>query len=528
MRIQYNRTCLPSIWTLVFIAVLAACGSDSSDGKTVAVNLSLIVDGRQAQHHPPISRLFAWIERWVPGTTPAWAQSVTEIASIEVQITGPGIPAPATATVPVSDPTSGQEIPVSIQAPVGPNRTITVTAFNAASPPLKIFGGTLPGVNLTAGPPIDLEITLVRLFTVTVQKAGEGSGTVTSSLAGINCGATCVSQFQEGTTVSLNAAADAGSVFAGWSGACSGTAACFVNDNATVAARFNVAASTNRLTVTVGGSGIGIVTSNPSGISCPGTCAAEFATGTNVTLTATPTSESTFNGFSGAGCGGPGSSCTVAMNGDQNVTGIFTAIVPPPMSTLTVQKSGSGSGTVTSAPSGIDCGGTCSASFPTGNSVTLTATAAPGSTFAGWTGDCSGADCSVVMDVNRSVTATFNPPVGMSNLTVQKIGTGFGTVTSQPPGIDCGSTCVAAFPTGTMVTLTATPAAGSTLTGWAGPRCGGTGPCTITLDSDFTAFPVFDIAPDQVTLNVDKSGGGNRTLMSDLAGISCGPGCDTS
>ena len=137
MRIQYNRTCLPSIWTLVLIAVLAACGSDSSNGQTVAVNLSLIVDGRQAQHHPPISRLFAWIERWFPGTTPAWAQSVTEIASIQVQITGPGIPTPASTTVAVSNPTSGQEIPVSIQAPVGPNRTITVSAFNAASPPLK-------------------------------------------------------------------------------------------------------------------------------------------------------------------------------------------------------------------------------------------------------------------------------------------------------------------------------------------------------------------------------------------------------
>src|SRR6185503_7490899 len=181
-----------------------------------------------------------------------------------------------------------------------------------------------------------------------------------------------------------------------------------------------------------------------------------------------------------------------------------------------------------SAPSGIDCGGTCNASFPTGNTVTLTATAAPGSTFAGWRGDCSGAVCSCVMVVHRSVTGTFNQPVGMSNLTVQKNGTGSGTVTSQPLGIDCGTTCVAAFPIGTVVTLTATPAPGSTLTGWNGPRCGGTGPCTITLDSDFTAFPVFDIAPDQVTLNVDKSGGGNRTLMSDLAGISCGPGCDTS
>src|SRR6188768_3306704 len=462
MRAARKNTGLSSAWGLILVAVLAACGSDSSNGQTVAVNLSLIVDGRQAQHHPPISRLFAWIERWFPGTTPAWAQSVTEIASIQVQITGPGIPTPASTTVAVSNPTSGQEIPVSIQAPVGPNRTITVSAFNAASPPLKIYGGTLPGVNLTAGAPIDLEITLVRLFTVTVQKAGEGSGTVTSSLAGIDCGATCVSQFQEGTTVSLNAAADAGSVFAGWSGACSGTAACFVNDNATVAARFNVAASTNRLTVTVGGSGIGIVTSNPSGISCPGTCAAEFATGTNVTLTATPTSESTFNGFSGAGCGGPGSSCTVAMNGDQNVTGIFTAIVPPPMSTLTVQKSGSGSGTVTSAPSGIDCGGTCSASFLTGNSVTLMATATPGSTFVGWSGACSGAgSCTVTMSSNQIVSAQFELAVIMSVLTVSKSGSGSGVVSSSPGGIDCGGICTASFPTGSSVTLTASPASGS-------------------------------------------------------------------
>ena len=120
MRTAQKSTGLPSTWGLILVAVLAACGSDSSNGQTVAVNLSLVVDGRQAQHRPAVSRLFAWIERWFPGATPAWAQSVSEIASIQVQITGPGIPSPATTTVPVSDPTSGQEIPVSIQAPVGP------------------------------------------------------------------------------------------------------------------------------------------------------------------------------------------------------------------------------------------------------------------------------------------------------------------------------------------------------------------------------------------------------------------------
>src|SRR5690242_2599533 len=146
MRSMRKRTCLPSIWPLLFVAILAACGSDSSDGKTVAVKLSLIVDGRQVRDWSTTSRLFAWLERWISGAPPALAQQVTEITSVNVQISGPGIPVPATADVPVTDPTSGQEIPVTIQAPVGPNRTIAVAAFNAAN--AKIFGGTVPNVNL--------------------------------------------------------------------------------------------------------------------------------------------------------------------------------------------------------------------------------------------------------------------------------------------------------------------------------------------------------------------------------------------
>ena len=76
---------------------------------------------------------------------------------------------------------------------------------------------------------------------------------------------------------------------------------------------------------------------------------------------------------------------------------------------LTVTRSGSGSGTVTSTPAGINCGSTCSAGFASGASVTLTAAAAGGSTFAGWSGSCSGSGtCTVSMTAARSVTATFN------------------------------------------------------------------------------------------------------------------------
>lgn len=79
---------------------------------------------------------------------------------------------------------------------------------------------------------------------------------------------------------------------------------------------------------------------------------------------------------------------------------------------LTVAKSGSGAGTVVSAPDGIDCGSTCEAVFGNGTSVVLTATAASGSTFVGWSGgNCTGTGtCTVSTDA--TVTATFNtiPP----------------------------------------------------------------------------------------------------------------------
>ena len=77
--------------------------------------------------------------------------------------------------------------------------------------------------------------------------------------------------------------------------------------------------------------------------------------------------------------------------------------------TLSVTKAGAGSGTVMSSPSGINCGGTCSANYSGGTSVTLTASAASGSTFGGWSGACSGTgNCTVSMTAARSVTATFN------------------------------------------------------------------------------------------------------------------------
>jgi hypothetical protein len=80
-----------------------------------------------------------------------------------------------------------------------------------------------------------------------------------------------------------------------------------------------------------------------------------------------------------------------------------------PKFTLVVARSGTGGGTVTSSVGGINCGTTCSVDLSAGTSVTLTAVPTAGSTFAGWSGACSGVgSCSVTMDADRNTTAIFN------------------------------------------------------------------------------------------------------------------------
>src|SRR5207247_457920 len=172
---------------------------------------------------------------------------------------------------------------------------------------------------------------------------------------------------------------------------------------------------------------------------------------------------------------------------------------------------------------GIPCGATCSASFTSGTAVTLTASPAIGSTLSGWSGGgCSGTGtCVVTVSAATTVTATFSLP--SFALTVSKAGSGSGTVTSSPAGITCGATCSASFASGTAVILPARPAIGSTLSGWTGGGCSGTGTCTITLSAATTVTATF--APTSApTLSLaflgtlrDKVGQGNSAFSADGA-----------
>ncbi len=158
------------------------------------------------------------------------------------------------------------------------------------------------------------------------------------------------------------------------------------------------------LEVNRNGTGNGTVSSNPSGISCGATCKKSFNEGQSVTLTAASDSRSTFAGWSGA-CSGT-DTCAVYMTGSKSVIATFNIITHK----LTVEKNGLGSGTVTSSPTGINCGSTCQATFNKGQSVTLTATPASGSIFVGWSNACSGlGSCVLTINADKTARATFNP-----------------------------------------------------------------------------------------------------------------------
>ncbi len=274
------------------------------------------------------------------------------------------------------------------------------------------------------------------------------------------------------------------------------------------------------LRITKAGTGSGTVTSADGGINCGSVCSHTYNLNDVVTLTATPATGSTFAGWSGTGCGS-----SVTMSGDRVCTAAFDT-VGSSTATLTILKAGTGSGTVTSADGGIDCGTTCSHTYARGTAVKLVATPASGSTFAGW----SGAGCGdiVPMGEDHTCTATFNlvaPPT--ATLSILKAGTGSGTVTSSDGAINCGSLCSHTYNLNDVVTLAATPSAGSTFAGWSGAGCGG----TVTMSGDRVCKAMFNgaqatiyVPPGDGTLQaaLDDAKPGD-TLVLEAGGIYTGP-----
>lgn len=282
----------------------------------------------------------------------------------------------------------------------------TITAANTVSPNatqnfmLTVNAGTAP--TITSASTTTFFVAFAGSFTVTAT----GSPRPTLSQTGAPGWVTFVDNGDGTATL-------AGTASAGTEGSYpfTITAANGVSPDATQDFTLIVASASGAeiLTVTRAGTGSGTVTSSPQSINCGATCSAPFTSGTVVTLTATPDPNSTFTGWSGD-CSGT-AACTVTMNTAHNVTATFA----PSSYALQLVINGTGSGSVASSPAGLNCNTDCTVHFPTNMDVTLTATAATGSVFAGWGGACNGAaSCVVNMSAARSVTATFNPPPDFS------------------------------------------------------------------------------------------------------------------
>jgi hypothetical protein len=170
------------------------------------------------------------------------------------------------------------------------------------------------------------------------------------------------------------------------------------------------ATASHLLSVTLGGSGTGEVTSDPAGIECGIDCSHSYVHGTSVTLTAEETPDSTFGGWNGA-CIGTATTCVVPMTQARSVGATFNVASSPtgpaPASaSLTVFKLGTAPGSL--RVGGQECSSSCTYAFPYGSPVTITAVPGEASRYT-WTGceNVSGTTCTTTLAGDRSVSAEF-------------------------------------------------------------------------------------------------------------------------
>ena len=180
----------------------------------------------------------------------------------------------------------------------------------------------------------------IQQNSLNVIKGGTGSGVVSSSPAGINCGLDCTEVYTGGTVVTLTASPDTSSSFSGWSGACSGTGTCVVTMDAakSVTATFTLRSYT--ITATAGSNG----SITPSG-------GVVVNHGASQSFTISPSANYTLGSVvvDGSSVGAVTSYSFTNVIGAHTISASFNAIQ---QNSLNVIKGGTGSGVVSSEPGG--------------------------------------------------------------------------------------------------------------------------------------------------------------------------------
>jgi len=264
---------------------------------------------------------------------------------------------------------------------------------------------------------------------LTVNPDGTGNGTITTTDGYINCGSDCSEFYRADKKVRLEATpATADNLFMGWSGACSGlknSVRITMDAAKSCTATFKAHNPADMLTFTVNndGDGLGTISVRAKGektsLSCRGKqgckqATHEYASGTQVTLYATPNTGFEFTDGSGD-CpwesytdkkGRLRASATVIMDQAKNCTANFGLKSDLTWHKLTIYTAGTGNGSVNNVGH-LDCGNNCSADYhQAGTEVRLRATPSLLAKFVSWNGDCTGTKGTIKVTLTADMTCT--------------------------------------------------------------------------------------------------------------------------
>ncbi len=363
-------------------------------------------------------------------------------------------------------------------------------------------------------------------LTTTLNGPGAGAvlvnGVIACSTPGNVATTTCSDAFDIGTSITLSATAVSSSQFTGFTGACSGTAPCTIVLTAPLAVTATFSVAQFPLTITLSGTGAGTLVSS-DGMTCTSTitntvatCTKMVSSGTTVSVNASPTVESTFDGYSGD-CTGK-AACSFAMTAPRSISATFTRRQVQ----ITVQLSGTGGGTVTGGGAAF-CTmalaaktATCVKMVDYGSTIVFAGNPGFESTFDDFGGDCTGGTtCSLTVVSPSTVTALFKRR--QVPLTIAISGTGAGTV-SIDGSVVCSLllgqktvSCTRTADVGATLELVGAPAISSLYNGFTGD-CTGTGKCSLVISAAHTVNAGFTRRQVPLTMRLTGQGGGVLTI----------------
>ena len=330
----------------------------------------------------------------------------------------------------------------------------------------------------------------LQVVTLTITQAT--GGTITAIPGGT---------YHYGDVVTVEAFADTGYTFSGWTGDLSGTtspATLILNGNKTVGAAFELLPPIC-YTLTLSHTGEG---SDPavSPVNSTGCAAGSYVAGEAITLSgAIPTAGYQIDSWTGTA----DDTSKAATNIVSMPAANHTVQVNYTLSQYTLTVTAGAGGTATKTPE--------QATYHLGDKVTLTATASMGYTFEAWTGDYSGTTNPVEITVNGNlaIAATFTQ--NTYTLTVEAVN---GAVTKNPDQ--------PTYIYGEMVELTATPAEGYSFTGWTGDLESEVNPVMITMDGNKTVSVTFELIPPTCyALTLSHIGNGSDPVASPTNSEGC-------